>query len=57
MKRFHQPAKEKRSVVVLDDDDYEEWLNACTEADARSFLRSFDPELMVASADPRPARK
>ena len=53
MKRFHKPDDEKRSVVVLDDDDWDAWLTAKTEADVRSFLRLFDPEIMTASADPR----
>lgn len=58
MKRFHKPDDEKRSVVVLDDDDWDAWLTAKTEADVRSFLRLFDPETMTASADPRsPSRK
>lgn len=54
MRRFHKPADEKRSVVVLDPEDYEGWLNARTETEARSYLRLFEPGLMVAMADPRP---
>ena len=57
MQRFHKPGDEKRSVVVLEQYDLEAWLNARTEAEARSFLRTFDAEMMVAAADPRPARK
>jgi putative SOS response-associated peptidase YedK len=57
MKRFHKPTDEKRSVVVLDPEDYEAWLRARTEAEARSLLQPFDPELMVAVEDPRPGSK
>lgn len=54
MQRFHKPGDEKRSVVVLDPEDYEGWLNARTEAEARSYLRLFEPDMMVAVAEPRP---
>lgn len=57
MQRFHKPGDEKRAVVVLEPQDYEGWLNARTEAEARSYLRLFEPDVMVAVADPRPARK
>lgn len=53
MRRFHKPGDEKRTIVVLDDDDWEDWLNAKGEADVRSFLRPFDPEVMTARLDPR----
>lgn len=56
MQRFYKPTDEKRSVVVLDPEDYEGWLSARTEPEARSFLRLFDAELMMATADPRPPR-
>lgn len=57
MRRFHKPGDEKRSVVVLDPEDCEGWLNARTEAEARSYLRLFEPDLMMSVADPRPTRK
>lgn len=53
MSRFHAPGDEKRSVVVLEDDAWDEWLSAKAEPDLRDMLRLFNPELMVASADPR----
>jgi len=56
MRRFHAPADEKRSVVVLGDDEWDDWLSASTEAQVRSFLRPFEPALMTAVADPRPPR-
>jgi len=57
MKRFHKPGDEKRSLVVLDPRDYEAWLHARTEAEARSLLQPFEDGLMVAAADPRPGSK
>jgi len=56
MRRFHKPGDEKRSVVILDPDECAAWLQARSEADARSFLRPFDPALMRAVADPVPPR-
>ncbi|MCX9158042.1 SOS response-associated peptidase [Niveibacterium sp. 24ML] len=57
MHRFHKPGDEKRSVVVLDPDDHEGWLNARTEPEARSYLRLFEPELMTAGPAPLPPRR
>jgi len=56
MSRFHAPGKEKRSVVMLDDAVWDDWLQARDEADVRAFLRPFDPGLMRAEADPRQGR-
>ena len=50
MSRFHAPGDEKRSVVVLEDNAWDEWLSAKAEPDLRDMLRLFNPELMVASA-------
>ena len=54
MSAFHAPGKEKRSVVVLADDDWSAWLEAREEDEVRGFLRPFDPAIMRAVADPRP---
>ncbi len=56
MSRFHAPGKEKRSVVVLDDAQWDGWLQAQDEGEIRGFLRPFDPDLMRTAPDPRPAR-
>lgn len=56
MRRFHKPGDEKRSVVVLDRADYGGWLAARTDAEARSYLQPFDPELMAATPAPLPPR-
>lgn len=55
MSAFHAPGKEKRSVVILADDEWDDWLD-CAPNLARLFLKPFDPELMVASPDPLPPR-
>ena len=56
MRRFHKPSDEKRSIVVLADEDWNDWLSARTEAQIRSFLQPFAPEAMRGEADPRQTR-
>ena len=57
MQRFHKPEDEKRSVVILDPDDYRGWLQARSEAEVRSYLKLFEPELMQASPEPLTPRR
>lgn len=38
MKRFHKPDAEKRSVVIVRPDAYQDWLSCCNTEEARSFL-------------------
>ena len=54
MQRFHKPGDEKRSVVVLHEDDWKSWLEAEREEEVRAFLNPFDATTMNAVADPRP---
>lgn len=54
MHRFHKAGDEKRSVVVLDDKDWDAWLTAKAEDAVRHFLRPFDADMFRAIADPRP---
>ncbi|ULQ45980.1 SOS response-associated peptidase [Flagellatimonas centrodinii] len=56
MSRFHGPEDEKRSIVVLDDDDWDTWLMAKSDSDRRALLRPMDPEVMTATPSPRPPR-
>lgn len=56
MSRFHAPGKEKRSVVVLEDDQIESWLGARAEDDVRQMLQLFDPEIMTSVAAPEAPR-
>lgn len=46
MKQFHKPTDEKRMVVVLPEDRYEDWLQA-KAGDAPEFLRMFPAEMLA----------
>ncbi|WP_321815186.1 MULTISPECIES: SOS response-associated peptidase [unclassified Paraburkholderia] len=56
MRRFHKPGDEKRSVVVLHQNDYENWLGSRSMDEARTFLNLYPSELMQAEACPAPPR-
>ena len=56
MRRFHKPGDEKRSVVVVPPERWQDWLHA-DEREARALLQPFDAEEFTATAAPRPARK
>ncbi|WP_322092835.1 SOS response-associated peptidase [Paraburkholderia bannensis] len=56
MKRFHKPGAEKRSVVVVRPDDYENWLGARSTDEARSFLNLYPANAMHAEPFPAPPR-
>lgn len=49
MKRFHKPGSEKRSVVIIKPDDYDDWLGARSINEARSFVTLPDVAWMEAS--------
>lgn len=51
MRRFHKPGDEKRMVVILDEAEYDAWLD-CPPERQREFLRPFPAERMVAAAAP-----
>src|SRR3954454_6174743 len=56
MQRFHKPGDEKRSVVVIRPDAYQDWL-ACRNTDeARSFLQLYPADEMRAEAFALPPR-
>lgn len=57
MKRFHKPGDEKRGVVILPREDWDDWLQCRDPELARSFLRLYPAEAMVAEAAPMPPRK
>jgi putative SOS response-associated peptidase YedK len=57
MKRFHKPGDEKRSVVIIRPDAYEEWLNCRTTDEARLFLSLYPADEMSAASYPVPPRK
>jgi putative SOS response-associated peptidase YedK len=54
MKNFHRPGDEKRSVVVLPPERYDDWLAASTE-DSMDFLRPIPAELLRAEAPAMPS--
>lgn len=43
MQRMHRPGEEKRSVVVIPEASYTDWLNARNGRDALELLTLFDP--------------
>lgn len=47
MQRFHKPADEKRMVVILPEDRYDEWLKADARGSAE-FLRPYPAEALEA---------
>ena len=54
----HDPVRGRHDVrVVLDDDDWDAWLNARSETDRRALMQPMDADLMTAEAAPRPSRK
>lgn len=53
MQRFHKPEDEKRSVVILPDDLWGNWLRAKSEPDAREMLRLYPADALSVEASPR----
>lgn len=53
MKRFHKPGSEKRSVVIIKPDDYDDWLCARSIDEARSFVTLPDAKSMSAGPAPK----
>jgi len=47
MRQYHKPADEKRMVVILNENDYDDWLQA-PAADSLYFLRQFPAENLLA---------
>lgn len=53
MQHFHKPADEKRMVVILDEGDYDRWLDAPREQ-MPDFLTRYPAEWLMAEPAPRP---
>jgi putative SOS response-associated peptidase YedK len=54
---MHRIDDEKRSLVIVPADDYDDWL-ACRDPEAaRSFLRLFPAALMEARPEPKEAAR
>lgn len=56
MRRFHKPDDEKRMVVVIAPDRYQDWLHASAE-NAADFFQPIAAEELAAQAAPRAAAK
>lgn len=54
MNHFHKPADEKRSVVVLTEDEYIPWLNTTSDY-APNFLDLATQNYLVSEAAPKPS--
>lgn len=52
MRRFHKPDDEKRSLVILSEEDYDAWLGGKNPEFARDFLKLFPSEKMWATTAP-----
>ena len=46
MQRFHKPQDEKRMVVILEEDDYQKWLQSPLE-DNHSYIRAYPSESLT----------
>jgi putative SOS response-associated peptidase YedK len=57
MQRFHKPGAEKRSVVILRPEQYDDWLSCRTTDEARSFLNLFPADEMRSEPAPIPPRQ
>lgn len=57
MRRFHKPGDEKRSVVILRPDEYDDWLSCKNPEMARTFLNLLPANEMSAYPAPRPSAK
>lgn len=55
MHRFHRPTDEKRMVVILRPEQYDDWLHATPE-EAPEFLAQYPAELMTARPAPKPTK-
>jgi len=53
---MHKPGDEKRSVVILPDEAWGDWLRAKSEAAARGMLTLAAVDLLRARADLLPGR-
>ena len=54
MRRFQRPGDEKRTIVIVPAERYDDWLEA-EPGDAPEFLQVYPAEKMVAEAAPRVA--
>lgn len=55
-KHFHKPGDEKRMVVILREDQYDEWLDA-PAARSMDVMRQYRAELLIATAEPERGKR
>ena len=54
--RFQQPGDEKRGLVIIPEQDYDDWLDCSNPEMARAFLQLYPADAMWAKAAPLPKR-
>jgi putative SOS response-associated peptidase YedK len=54
--QFHRPEDEKRMVVILREDQYDEWLDA-PAARSMHFMQPYPPQLLMATPEPERGRR
>ena len=55
-KQFHRPGDEKRMVVILREDQYDEWLDA-PAARSMDFMRQYPAHQLIATAEPERGKR
>lgn len=56
MQRFHRKGEEKRSLVIVQNREYDDWLSCRSSELAKTYLQPFPAELMAAEPAPKPAK-
>lgn len=56
LKQFHKPGDEKRALVIVPQEEWDDWLNCEDPEFARTFLRHFPAELLRSWEFPVPPR-
>lgn len=56
MRQFHRPGEEKRSLVVIDDEHIDAWMNGVPN-EALARLQPMDPDQFSARPEPAPPRR
>lgn len=56
MRRMHKPDDEKRMVVILGADQYDDWLH-CPAEDAADFFVQYPPERLAARPAPKTGKQ
>lgn len=56
MSRFHKPGDEKRSLVVVPEVSWDDWLNCSNPEYARAFMQLYPADLMAGEERPLPPR-